>query len=142
MAPLNHHLASLFAREQKNVHCGNYAGIGSGGCYRFNSYDPNKSVKERHDPNGKVLAGAIVPSIATVLLLYYLVQYQPWKKRNRYDGEMRDQDRMNKSLRWKTLKKDVANEMKVRGGERCEKNADVEALEGVKIRPMEEWYVI
>lgn len=141
MAPLTHQLASLFAREQKNVHCGNYAGIGSGGCYRFNSYeyDPNKPVQERHDPNGKVLAGAIVPSIAAVLLLYYLVQYQPWKKRSRYDGEIRNQDRMNKSLRWKTLKKDVADDMKSRGGESCEKDADVEALEGAKIRPLEEW---
>ena len=142
MAPLNHHLANLFAREQKNVHCGNYAGIGSGGCYRFNSYDPSKPVKERHDPNGKVLASAIVPSIAALVLIYYLVQYQPWKKRNRYDGEIRNQDRMNKSLRWKTLKKDVADEMKSRRGESCENHADVEALEDFKIRPMEEWYVI
>ena len=46
---------------------------------------------------------------------------------------------MNKSLRWKTLKKDVADEMKTRGGESCEEDADVEALEGCKIRPMEEW---
>lgn len=73
-----------------------------------------------------------------VLLLYYLVQYQPGKNRNRYDGEIIKQDRMNKSLRWKTLKKDVANDMKTREGERCEGKADVEALEGCKIRPMEE----
>lgn len=135
MAPHNHH-TTLEARKEVKVDWSHYAGIGAGGASRFHHYDDEKIYVF---PWKQTVIGLTIPLGIIAVLVLWCYYKSKRKERNRYDGEIRNQDRMNKSLRWKTLKKDVAIDMKSRGGESCEKDTAVETLEGVKIQPMEEW---
>lgn len=134
---------------------------------------PYQSAGSSNNPNSDdnkpisnlIILVPILLSIAFAVLLFCLRVRPKERKRteeerkeahipaSKHDWEYRNQDRLNKGLRWKTLKKwcglgaggeEVVQEVEVAPGEkvgrgRKKEGEDVEALKGVTISPMDEW---